>query len=136
MTLSRNNTRHTLVYAGIDKTVTLLKRGYDQQEGTVVALKLFRCFRSSLTKTGEPLQRNWTVGAKTTWVIPRSELRRVGVTEISVDDRIVERSDQGDEERHWQPEAEQTINIKVFENFSSIECVRCDPPGDRAKVFI
>lgn len=119
MTLNRGSTRtfHRVLFAGILETVTLLKRGDDQQQGTVRSMTLFQCRRSMITKTGEQIAGDMTAGRTATWYVPRVELDRVGVTWLSSADRIVDKKG-----RTWQPEADTTIEVKLFENHLRLDC--------------
>jgi hypothetical protein len=138
MPLNRNNCRvfHRRLYGGILKTCTLLKRGDDQNEGTVVSFVLFQCRRSSIARTGEPIQKDMTVDSSTMWHVPRSELIRIGIRYLSSLDRIVEDHDNAnqpvppDQYRWWQPEATTVIEEKLFENETHIACLRVDPPSN------
>lgn len=127
MPLNKANTRtfHRCLWSGILETITLLKRNDDQQQGTVRAITLFQCRKSSIAKTGEPIQGD-IAETSVTWKIPRVELDRVGVTWINAIDRIVDKYN-----RYWQPESKQTIDIKLFENFIYLACVRIDPPNNQ-----
>lgn len=136
MPLRKNNTTTFMkvLYAGELKSITLLKRDVDQKEGTVRALVLYSCRRSQLHKSGEPIQDDMTANHRAVWHIPNVELKRVGVTEINVLDRIVETVDDGGvnplpHPRYWQPESYNTITRKLFENMTRIETVRVDPPN-------
>ncbi|SRR5260370_1143965 len=125
MVLNKRTTRafHRRLYASEMETITLLKRNDDQLAGTVVAYVLFDCRRGQITKMGEPIQGEMSVDHRATWHIPRIELDRVGVNYINALDRIVD--NQG---RYWQPEADQLVLVKLFENRLTIDMVRVDPP--------
>lgn len=125
MPMSRRNSQvfHRTLYAGQLEKITLLKRGDDQNEGQVVAYILFQCRRGNLAKQGEALQGEMAVSHSTQWVIPNTELRRVGVNYIDVLDRIVDQFNMW-----WQPESANSIVLSQFDNFTIIETVRVDPP--------
>lgn len=127
MPLNAANQRyfHRTLFAGILETVTLLKRGDDQQEGTVTAIQLFECRRGQITKTGEPLAGDETADHRTTWHIPRSEMDRVGVAYLNSLDRIVDGKN-----RYWQPESTTPITVKLFEVHVDVDCLRTDPPAN------
>ena len=118
------STFHRKLYAGQLETVTLLKRGDDQSEGTVTAYVIFECRRSRIHKTGEPIQHDMVVGHTTVWHIPRIELDRIGVAYLSVLDRFVDQYN-----RFWQPESPQQLDIALFEDQLHVQCVRVDPPA-------
>ena len=127
MPLNPRNTRtfHRCLYAGILETVTLLKRGDDQKQGTVRAVKLFQCRRRQIQKTGQTIQGDMVSDHTTEWMIPKIELDRVGVAYLNNLDRIVDKKN-----RHWQPESPTTITVRLFENYVSVACLRVDPPED------
>lgn len=129
MPLAKNNQRvfHRCLYAGQLKTVTVLKRGWDQKEGTVTSYTFFEARRSQITKTGEPIQQEMLSDHRTTWHLPRTEFDRNGITELNPADRIIETSTSPNETRHWQPESGNTITAKLFEDHVCVECVRIDP---------
>lgn len=138
MPLNRHTTRQFFknLYGGtgIAKSILLLKRGDDQQQGTVVTYQLYTCVRSKINKAGEPFQGDMNSDHQCHWLVPRSELDRVGVAYINNDDRIVEKSDNDSGPaynltRYWQPEGDTPIDIQMFENIVRVPCVRCDPPG-------
>jgi hypothetical protein len=127
MPLNRDNTRSfyqkTFAGSGTLETITLLKRGDNQQQGTVTAYVLFNCRRSRIHKAGTTIQetmtyRNWAV-----WHVSRCELDQAGVPYLTKLDRIVD-----SEGRHWQPETPEDLDIKLFENQIDIPCQRVDPP--------
>lgn len=129
MPMTRTNTKvfHRRLYAGELRTITLLKRGIDQQEGTVVSYKLFQCYRQWITKSGQPIQNDMTVSHRTLWMIPKTEMDRVGISDINVLDRIVAKSDETNRLEYWEPESGQSIGLHQFGNFVKIQCVRIDP---------
>ena len=124
MPLGRINTSvfHRRLYAGELETVTLLKRRDDQKEGSVVALKLFECRRGNISKQGEAIQTDETAEHYVQWLIPYTELKRVGVNYLNVLDRIVDKFNMW-----WQPESPQTITLAIFDNYYAIDTVRIDP---------
>ena len=124
MPLCRSNTRvfHRTLFGGQLQTVTLLKRGDDLQEGTVRTVKLFECLMFPFTKAGEQIMNDISVGISAHWLLPGSELKRVGVLWLNSLDRIVDRFN-----RWWQPEADVLISIMLFENYYSFTAKRVDP---------
>lgn len=112
------------------KSVTLLKSGIDQQQGTVTSYLLFDVRRSRMIKNGEPIQNDMTANHSTTFHIPRYELDRIGINDINAADRIVETSDFSplNETRYWQPESTTSITVKLLENEVHVDCLRVDPP--------
>ena len=126
MPLCRQNTRtfHRALYGTILEKITLLKRGNDQQEGTVRALVIYQARRSMITKTGEPIQGDMSSDHQVVWHLPDVELARVGVAYINSLDRIVDK-----EGRYWQPEAGTLITVKLFGNHHCVACLRVDPPA-------
>ncbi len=121
------NTRtfHRRLYSGLGmlKSITLLKRGDDQAEGTVTAYKLFECRHSIISKSDQPIQNDMSASYRVVWHIPRIELDRIGVSYINALDRISEISDTGKVLRMWQPESTNQITEKLFENHVCIDCV-------------
>lgn len=122
ITKSTSETFHTWLYAGQLGTVTLLKRGDDQAEGTVTAYVLYECRRSNTVKDGQPIQGDLAVESSTTWQIPAIQLRRIGVNYLNVLDRIID-----DLNMWWQPESGQSITLSQFDSHYIIKCVRIDP---------
>lgn len=133
MPLRRYNSQsiHRTIYSGETQTITLLKRENDLKEGTVVALTLYECFVDNPIKTGQPIESNETVNHKVLWIVPNSQLRRVGVNYINVIDRIVDNLGQ-----FWQPESDQNIILSQFDNYTLVNCVRIDPSPNEIKVGI
>ncbi len=125
MPLNKQNTRtfHRTLYGTILESVTLLKRGPDQQQGTVTAYGLHQCRWSRIYKTGQPLQGDMSSNHRRTLHIPVIELDRIGITYISAVDRFVDQDG-----RFWQPESYNTITVKLIENHMCVDCVRIDPP--------
>lgn len=119
MPLNKDNTRtfHRTLYAGQLETVTLLKRDDDQQEGTVRSVVLFDVRFSRIRKAGQPLRGDVSTGLFREIHIPRIQLDRVGVAYINVLDRFVDQSG-----RTWQPETDQPIQVKLFENHVCVMC--------------
>jgi hypothetical protein len=127
MPLNKRNTKYFFrgLYAGELQTVTLLKRGDDQQEGTVTAFKLFNCRRGQVQRSGEAISSEMFSDQRTTWHIPRTELDRVGVRYLNALDRIVD-----EHNRYWEPESQSTIQVKLWENWVTFDAVRIDPPNN------
>ena len=128
MPILRHSTTRTftrITFAGILETVTLLKRGDDQQEGTVTSYKLFQCRRSLITKKGEPIAGDVLSDHRCIWHIPRREMDRIGIQYLTPDDQIIDSRN-----RVWQPEGQphaEVISDKLFENEMDIQCVRVPP---------
>lgn len=112
--------------AGWLQTITLQKRGNDQREGDMENHTLFGCWREDITKSGEPIQRSMSVNHSTTWHIPVSELKRVGVNYLNVNDRFV--NVEFGLQMYWNPESDQTIALDLFGNMYDVQCLRIDPP--------
>ena len=115
------------MYSGMQvlQTVTLLKRGDDQNEGTVTAYTLFQCRPSKQYKEGQPLQGNWAVGSRVVWHIPVVELERHGIEYLNVLDRIVDKDN-----AFWQPESPQEIITKLILSHICLDCIKVNPPGN------
>jgi hypothetical protein len=124
MGLSRRTTRYFMrtLYAGELVTVTLLKRGDDQQQGTVTQYVLYGCRRGKIHNTGEQIQHDFRVGTQTFWHIPREQLDRNGILYINALDRIIDGA-----QRWWQPEAPTPVRSQLFEQHLCISCLRVDP---------
>ena len=124
MPLTRKTTRyfHRTLYAGELQTITLRKRGDDQQQGTTVDLLLFNCRPSRIYKTGEPIQGDISSDERCIWHIPREQLDRVGVDHLNAADIIIDKFN-----RYWNPESNTTIVIQLFENMVNLDCLRVDP---------
>ena len=134
MPISRYNQRtfHLHLYGspGMLQTITLLKRGDDQQEGTVTSIVLFQCRRSAIHKTGEAIAGDMLSNHRTVFHIPRIELDRVGIQYITPLDRIVERwKNSPPSTRTWQPEATTMIDVKLMETHLCLACLllKSDP---------
>ena len=121
--LTKNNCRtfHRKLYGGMGalETVTLLKRGDNQQQGTVTQYTLHDIRHSPITKTGETITGDTVSDHHITWHIPRVELDRIGVYYLNPLDRI--KDSQG---RYWQPESDTLITVKLMETHLCLECVR------------
>ena len=115
------------MYSGMQvlQTVTLLKRGDDQAEGTVTSYVLNQCRPSKQYKDGQPLQGNWAVGSRVVWHIPQVELDRHGIEYLNVLDRIVD-----EDGAYWQPESPQEIIKKLILSHYCLDCIKVNPPGD------
>ncbi|MDE2098086.1 MAG: hypothetical protein KGL39_12605 [Patescibacteria group bacterium] len=127
MPIRANNQRnfHRKLFAGQTETITLKKRGDDQNEGTITDYLLFTCRRSLFTKTGEQIALDETANTRCVWHIPKVELDRVGISWLNSLDRIVDGKN-----RWWQPEATTTITVKLFSQHVDLECLRVDPPNN------
>lgn len=124
---SNQRTFHRRLFSEQIRPVTLLKRGPDQQQGTVRAIKLWEAWPSSISKQGEPLQGDMTTEHTITWHFARIELDRVGVAYLSALDRVVDH-----EGRTWQPESDDLIEVKLFQVHVHMRCKRADPPASGA----
>lgn len=124
MPLNRRNTQvfHRRLYAGQLETITLLKRGDDQQEGTVAAYAIYGARRGNIDKTGEAIQGDTAAFTTVQWLVPCVELRRVGINYIDTLDRIVDKFNMW-----WQPEATTNITLAIFDNYYVLNCLRVDP---------
>lgn len=133
MPLNRENQRHfhRQLYAGMLESVRILKRGDDQQQGTVTAFVVHEARRGQIVKTGETIQGDMTSNHRVTWHLPKSELDRVGINFLSPLDRIeqIEGEEAG---RFWQPEATTDIEIKLLGVHICVFCLRVDPPRPAA----
>ncbi len=120
MLLNPRNTKSVwrTVYPEMVYSITILKRGNDQQQGTVTSYKIFHARRGKMERTGEPLQEIMTDSHTTTWHIPAAELKRVGINFLSAADRIVWRDET------WQPESTTVIDSKLFSNEIDVNCLR------------
>lgn len=132
MPLNRGNTRdfHRTLYAGMLETVRLLKRGDNQQQGTVVTHVLYECRRSRISRRGQTLEGPWDVTHTTVWHIPRAELERVGVNYLNPLDRI-EQLDPPEDGYVWQPESDNDIDVKLFANHVCVACKLVKPAASR-----
>jgi len=132
MPLRRSTTRtfHRTLYAGMLESVRLLKRGDNQQQGTVTPYVLYQCRRSAISKTGQTLDGAQNVGNRTVWHIPRTELERVGINYLNPLDRI-EQLDEPERGYIWQPEAPETIDVKLFANHVCVACKLVKPALSR-----
>ncbi len=112
------------VFAGQTQWVILLKRGNDLKQGTVRAIKLFRCRRDSITKTGQTLEAEMATGNQTTWFIPNQQLKRKGVQYLNALDRIYDPK----LKEYWEPETGDTISQKLFGQEWTVTCKLTNPP--------
>lgn len=121
MTLNKNtvNEFHTMLYAGILESVTVLKRDDDQKSGTVRSVRMHECRWSKIHRTGEPIEVSMTSNNRRSIHIPKIEMERVGITHFNSLDRIVD-----EEGRHWQPESTTSITEKLFQRHICIDCLR------------
>jgi hypothetical protein len=122
MPLTPKTTRHfyRTLYSGEMQKIRFLKRGDNQQAGTVTAYILFNCRAGDIIRTGEIIDGNMSSGDRTYWVIPVQELKRVGLSYVSPADRIEDLKTG----RVWEPEAPQNIDLKTFDNYFKIYVVR------------
>lgn len=126
MSMNRHNSRtfHRRLFAGMLQKITVLKRDDDLQQGTVRSIVLYQCRISQYTKTGQTIQGDELSAHSCTWHIPQVEMQRTGINYFNPLDRIVDKFG-----RYWQPEAPQTISVKLFETHWDLECIRVDPTG-------
>lgn len=124
MPLKRRNQHvfHRKLYAGQLERITLLKRGDDQQEGTVVAYTLYQCRRGNITKSGEAIYLDVPAFDYIQWLIPCVELRRIGVNYLNVLDRIVDQFG-----AFYQAESPETMTLAIFDNYYVVPSRRVDP---------
>jgi len=115
-------TFHRTLYAGWNQTVTLLKRGDDQQQGTVTAYTLRNCRWSRIISTGEQIQQDMTSDHRRLFHIPRIELDRNGINYINSADIFVDKTN-----RYWQKEATTDQTVKLGEQHLCVQCLRVDP---------
>ena len=128
--ITRDNQRtfhRTLYGPGILETVTLLKRGNDQKQGTVTSYTLYDCRWSMIHKTGNTIQVNMLVWDKRTLHIPIIEMERIGVTFFNPLDRFVDA-----EGRYWQPEATTELTVKLLQQHWCVDCLPVNPPNENA----
>lgn len=125
------NSRNTRNFAGVLRggsdlqKIILYKRGFDQEQGQVVALVMFRCWRGPIQRAGQPLRGRLTAEATCVWSIPRAELNRAGVDTIMPADKLYDPK-QGD---YWSPFASTTITEALFGNVVRFQCRQTDPLG-------
>lgn len=114
------------LYYGWYQDITLLKRGDDQQQGTVTAYSLFMCLGKKVHHTGEPIHADEASNDTRNWLIPVEQLDMAGLNGkcINALDRIID-----DEGRYWQPEGDTTITIQLGMCYLNIDTKRVDPPG-------
>lgn len=128
MPLEPGNTRtfHKTLYGKILQTLTLLKRSNDQLQGTVTTYKLFDCRQNAqIRKQGQSIRGDMSSDHRTTWVIPREQLDRIGIQYLNVLDRFVDKYG-----RFWNPESNTVLAEHLFSNFYNVDCLRIDPtPG-------
>lgn len=132
MPLNRINQRsfHRRLYAGMLESIKILKRGPNQQGGTITTYILHECRRSQIRRTGEIRDGEQTMDHTTTWHIPVTELDRVGLTYLAAADRIVQLGTLNPIEVNWtwEPESDTTITTKLWGIHFCIDCKRTDPP--------
>lgn len=120
MPMSRSNQRtfHRHLYAGWDMTITLLKRGNDQAQGTVTSYTIGYCRRRpSMYHTGEPIQYHTASADYAEFMLPALELESVGLTALDINpgDRIKDADGY-----LWQIESTDTIRIRLANNYVSV----------------
>ena len=111
------------------QTVILLKRGDNQQQGTVTSYTIYECRQSLINKNpGETFQGDMTSDHRCIWHIPRVEMQRIGVHYFNPLDRIIDSISHENRLRYWQPEGTTNIDITLFEVHVDLWCLRVDPP--------
>ena len=124
-------TANRYLYGAIAKPVTLLKRNDDQQQGTVRAVQLWDCRRGRIVKTGQTLQGDMSSDHRADWHIPAVQLINAGVNWLNALDRFVEKYDDGmiplNPWRFWQAESDTNIDVRLFETWIVVSCLRVDP---------
>ena len=125
MVLNRQDfsTFHNRLYAGVGclETVTLLKRGDDQNQGTVTAYTIFNARWERFRKSGQSLAGSMSSNHTRGLHIPQSEMCRIGIliSNINVLDRFVDK-----ECRVWQPESPETLTVQLLAEHLCIQCKR------------
>ena len=94
------------------RTVTLTKRGNNQQQSTGVNHKLYGVRQKKQYYGGQNLNGDLTSNDYCIWQIPRTELDRVGVENINIVDRITDDATG----EIWQPESDDIIVNQLFTN--------------------
>lgn len=112
-------TFHRKLYAGFDESVTMHKRGDNQQAGTIVVKRLFNVRWSRIFTTKEPLDGTVSANQSRTLHIPISELEKAGLTYVEAGDKFQDR-----EGRFWGAEATVTLTEKLREEHLDIPCLR------------
>ena len=80
------------------------------------------CRRGNISKSGEAIAFDVPASTAVQWLIPCTELRRVGVNYLNVLDRIVDKY-----QMWWEPESPQNIELAIFDNYYVYNCIRVDP---------
>jgi hypothetical protein len=106
---------------GMLQKVKLLKRGPDQQQGTVTPYILFGCRRSVITRKGQTIDGKLSSQNRTTWHIPQQELDRIGVDYITALDRI---QDIEYGTGVWQVEASDKVMEKLLRTHIDCYCIQ------------
>ncbi len=120
---------HRTLFAPMLQKITLLKRGNDQRQGTVVSYTLYQVWQSRMSASGETLQGEMDSDHATVWHIPRTQLDRIGVKFLNNLDRIVARGITTGILRTWQPEGDSPIEVKLFETHVDLPCLLANPPN-------
>lgn len=127
MPIDKYNQRdlHQHLYNGIGmlQRIRLLKRGPDQQQGTVTAYILYNCRRSAITRQGQTLDGKLSSKSRVTWHIPQEQLDRIGVKYLTALDRI-EDIEYGT--GTWQPEASDRVVEKLLATHNDVFCIGVD----------
>ncbi len=114
------------LYAGVGclETVTLLRRGDNQNAGQVTTFLLFNVRMGRIFQTGQEIDGTLSSDNTRTLHIPRIELERAGAGPIRALDRFIDK-----EGRTWQPESPQTILAKLTEEHVDVPCRRVNDQG-------
>lgn len=125
MPLEPRNMRtfHRALYGKILESVTLLKRGDNQQQGTVTSYRLHQIRWSRVYKAGNTIQGDMNAEHYRQIHIPRIELDRIGIAYINPTDRFIDKDG-----RYWHPEANEQIVVQLCEQHVCVNCRRVDPP--------
>ncbi len=115
---STSRTFHRRLYGTILQMITLLKRGDDQQEGTVTKYLLYECRQSMITKTGEPIAGDMLSNHRCSFHIPRLILDNAGIWYINPADQIIDY-----EGATWQPESTTQLTNKLITDHVCVDAL-------------
>lgn len=102
------------------RTVTLTKRGLNQQQSTGTNYTLYQVRQKKQYYGGQNIDGNMTSSDYCIWQIPRVELDRVGVKDLNIVDRITDNATG----EIWQPESDDIIVSQLFENVINVPSKR------------
>ena len=108
------------LYRGMLRTITLNKRGTNQQQSTGASHVLYKCRQKKQFYGGQNLNGDMTSNDYCIWQIPRTELDRVGVTNINIVDQITDNATG----QIWQPESDDIIVNQLFTNVINVPSKR------------